>query len=110
MSLAWGAVSDAAHAARERDRHKEEPEGGKKKQRQEVVFEDQALVVVLEVTVETQVPQGWLSFDAVVSIEQFASEVHWEITRGSPIRSCRAGIHRGPLLRGATHRSSNKDM
>ncbi|XP_002460456.2 uncharacterized protein LOC8064853 isoform X2 [Sorghum bicolor] len=75
MSLAWGAVSDAAHAARERDRHKEEPEGGKKKQRQEVVFEDQALVVVLEVTVETQVPQGWLSFDAVVSIEQFARHI-----------------------------------
>ncbi|CAD6235747.1 unnamed protein product [Miscanthus lutarioriparius] len=72
MSLARGAVADAAHAARERGRHREERDGGKKKQRKEVVVEEQALVAVPEVTVETQVPQGWLSLDAVVSIEQFA--------------------------------------
>ena len=81
MSLARGAVADAAHAARERGRHKEERDGGKKKQRKEVVVEEQALVAVPEVTVETQVPQGWLSLDAVVSIEQFARY-------GQPVCAC----------------------
>lgn len=73
MSLARGAIADAAHAARERGRHKEEPEGGKKKkQRKEVAVEEQAFVAVPEVTVEPRMSQGWLSLDAVVSIEQFA--------------------------------------
>uniref|UniRef100_K3XRU3 Uncharacterized protein n=1 Tax=Setaria italica TaxID=4555 RepID=K3XRU3_SETIT len=72
MSLARGAIADAAHAARERAKHKEDPEDGKKKQRKEVAVEEQALVAVPEVTVELRVAQGWLSLDAVVSIEQFA--------------------------------------
>ncbi|KAJ1286392.1 hypothetical protein BS78_03G349800 [Paspalum vaginatum] len=72
MSLARGAIADAAHATRERARHKEDPEGGKKKQRKEVAVEEQALVAVPEVTLEPRVAQGWLSVDAVVSIEQFA--------------------------------------
>ncbi|WVZ68027.1 hypothetical protein U9M48_017018 [Paspalum notatum var. saurae] len=72
MSLARGAIADTARAARERARHKEDPEGGKKKQRKEVAVEDQALVAVPEVTLEPRVAQGWLSVDAVVSIEQFA--------------------------------------
>ncbi|XP_062207584.1 uncharacterized protein LOC133909256 [Phragmites australis] len=74
MSLARGAIADAAHAARERAiQHKEEPpEGRKKKQRKEVAVEEQALVAVPEITVERRVAQGWLSLDAVVSIEQFA--------------------------------------
>uniref|UniRef100_A0A804NAA7 Uncharacterized protein n=2 Tax=Zea mays TaxID=4577 RepID=A0A804NAA7_MAIZE len=72
MSLARGAIADAGRAAREGGRHKEEPEGGKKKQRKEVTVEEQAFVAVPEVTVEPRVPQGWLSLDAVVSIEQFA--------------------------------------
>nr|CAB3504206.1 unnamed protein product [Digitaria exilis] len=65
MSLARGAIADAAQSARERARHKEDPESGKKQQRKEVAVEEQALVDVPEVT-------GWLSLDAVVSIEQFA--------------------------------------
>ncbi|GJN17044.1 hypothetical protein PR202_gb04082 [Eleusine coracana subsp. coracana] len=73
MSLARGAIDDATHAAREKARHKEEPpEGRKKQQRKEVTVEEQALVVVPEVTVERRVDQGWLSLDAVVSIEHFA--------------------------------------
>ncbi|OEL37948.1 hypothetical protein BAE44_0001035 [Dichanthelium oligosanthes] len=72
MSLAQGVIADAAHAARERARHKDDPEVGKKKQRKEVAVEEQALVAVPEVTVEPRVAQGWLSLDAVVSIEQFA--------------------------------------
>ncbi|CAO2182213.1 unnamed protein product [Urochloa humidicola] len=72
MSLARGTIADATHAARERARHKEDPEDGRKKQRKEVAVEDQALVAVPEVTVEPRVAQGWLSLDAVVSIEQFA--------------------------------------
>ena len=72
MSVARGAIADAAHVARERASHKEDPEAGKKKQRKEVAVEEQALVVVPEVTVEPLVAQGWLSLDAIVSIEQFA--------------------------------------
>ncbi|PUZ53782.1 hypothetical protein GQ55_5G077600 [Panicum hallii var. hallii] len=72
MSVARGAIADAAHAARERASHKEDPEAGKKKQRKEVAVEEQALVTVPEVTVEPRVAQGWLSLDAIVSIEQFA--------------------------------------
>lgn len=72
MSLARGAIADAAHVARERARHKEDPEGGKKKQRKEVAVEEQALVAVPEVTMEPRVAQGWFSLDAIVSIEQFA--------------------------------------
>ncbi|TVU36378.1 hypothetical protein EJB05_18311 [Eragrostis curvula] len=73
MSLARGTIVDAAQAAREKARHKEEPPEGKKvKQRKEVALEEQALVAVPEVTVERRVDQGWLSLDAVVSIEQFA--------------------------------------
>lgn len=72
MSLARGAIADAAQSARERARNKEDPEGEKKKQRKEVAVEEQALVAVPEVTVDPRVAQGWLSLDAVVSIEQFA--------------------------------------
>ncbi|XP_039850140.1 uncharacterized protein LOC120708792 isoform X2 [Panicum virgatum] len=72
MSGARGAIADAAHVARERASQKEDPEAGKKKQRKEVAVEEQALVVVPEVTVEPRVAQGWLSLDAIVSIEQFA--------------------------------------
>ncbi|KAF8717131.1 hypothetical protein HU200_026246 [Digitaria exilis] len=72
MSLARGAIADAAQSARERARHKEDPESGKKQQRKEVAVEEQALVDVPEVTVDPRVSQGWLSLDAVVSIEQFA--------------------------------------
>ncbi|GJM92440.1 hypothetical protein PR202_ga08914 [Eleusine coracana subsp. coracana] len=73
MSLARGAIDDATHAAREKARHKEEPpEGRKKQQRKEVTVEEQALVAVPEITVEPRVDQGWLSLDAVVSIEHFA--------------------------------------
>ncbi|CAL4960257.1 unnamed protein product [Urochloa decumbens] len=72
MSLARGAIADATNVARERARLKEDPEDGKKKQRKEVTVEEQALVAVPEVTVEPRVAQGWLSLDAIVSIEQFA--------------------------------------
>nr|CAB3474919.1 unnamed protein product [Digitaria exilis] len=73
MSLARGAIADAAQSARERAMHKEDPESGKKQQRKEVAVEEQALVDVPEVTVDPRVSQGWLSLDAAVSIEQFAS-------------------------------------
>lgn len=74
MSLARGAIDDAA---REKSRKKEEPpEGRKKQQRKEVAVEEQALVEVPEVTVERRVDQGWLSLDAVVSIEHFARWVN----------------------------------
>ena len=72
MSGARGAIADAAHVARERASQKEDPEAGKKQQRKEVAVEEQALVAVPEVTVEPRVAQGWLSLDAIVSIEQFA--------------------------------------
>jgi hypothetical protein len=73
MSLARGAIVDV----QEKARHKEEPPVGRRKQqRKEVAVEEQALVAVPELTVERRVDQGWLSLDAVVSIEQFARWVN----------------------------------
>uniref|UniRef100_J3L677 Uncharacterized protein n=1 Tax=Oryza brachyantha TaxID=4533 RepID=J3L677_ORYBR len=65
-----GAIADAANAAREKGKQKEEAEGRKKRRKE--VLEEQALVAVPEITVERRVGRGWLSLDAVVAIEQFA--------------------------------------
>uniref|UniRef100_A0A0D9V8A8 Uncharacterized protein n=1 Tax=Leersia perrieri TaxID=77586 RepID=A0A0D9V8A8_9ORYZ len=70
LSRARGAIVDAASAAREKGRHKEEAEG--KKKRRKEALEEQALVAVPEITVERRVGRGWLSLDAIVVIEQFA--------------------------------------
>lgn len=70
LSKARGAVVDAAHAARDRGKHKEEAEGRTKQRKEEV--EEQAVFMVPEITVERRVGRGWLSLDAVVAIEQFA--------------------------------------
>ncbi|EEC71869.1 hypothetical protein OsI_04580 [Oryza sativa Indica Group] len=70
LSRARGAIADAANAAREKGRSKEEAEGRKKRRKE--ALEEQALVAVPEITVERRVGRGWLSLDAVVTIEQFA--------------------------------------
>uniref|UniRef100_A0A8I7B622 Uncharacterized protein n=1 Tax=Hordeum vulgare subsp. vulgare TaxID=112509 RepID=A0A8I7B622_HORVV len=70
LSRARGAVVGVTQAARERGQRKEEADGRKKQRKEEV--QEEPLVAVPEITLERRVGPGWLSLDAIVSIEQFA--------------------------------------
>ncbi|KAI5003579.1 hypothetical protein ZWY2020_030739 [Hordeum vulgare] len=70
LSRARGAVVGVTQAARERGQRKEEADGRKKQRKEEV--QEEPLVAVPEITLERRVGSGWLSLDAIVSIEQFA--------------------------------------